>query len=128
MTCIYNEGAAGTSLLDGHNVSIRVCGCWGGVLNTEREGKWRERESGRPSIQTFLTFQTLSHTYALSCLVAFLNLWRKKTHLVTMTISSKDFVQFVGKDTISSGFSKSKSKVYTSKLKIESFRSLNADY
>lgn len=44
MTCIYNEGAAGTSLLDGHNVSRRVCVCvyWGVGLNTkieEVEGK-----------------------------------------------------------------------------------------
>lgn len=44
MTCIYNEGAAGTSLLDGHNVSIRVCVCvcWGG-----RGGvKYRKKGSG----------------------------------------------------------------------------------
>lgn len=45
MTCIYNEGAAGTSLLDGHNVSIRVCVCVSGKVGLNIESRELEGES-----------------------------------------------------------------------------------
>lgn len=85
MTCIYNEGAAGTSLLDGHNVSIKVCVCVCarvlGEVELSIEGRELKGESpvdthphihpphinsGFFSIYASLTLSTLSHSLSLS--------------------------------------------------------------
>lgn len=78
MTCIYNEGAAGTSLLDGHNVSIRVGVCVSGKVGLNIESRELEGESplytypyihpphpnaGFFSIYASLTLSTLTHTH-----------------------------------------------------------------
>lgn len=58
MTCIYNEGAAGTSLLDGHNVSISVC------VTTHTQAVVMDTDS-----DLFMLLQLFHHTLFLSDLV-----------------------------------------------------------
>lgn len=57
MTCIYNEGAAGTSLLDGHNVSINVCvwALWRG-FDTESWERIQQTPTSWVWSQTFASF------------------------------------------------------------------------